>query len=112
LGVTGCISHRSLYRAGIEIAAAVDDCEVLVVAADQADRVDDRTYTPTALNYVRPGGRLDFSIGYEITDSIRVDIGGSNILDNEYKSYFDYDYINRDFRYDDTIYTIGIRAKL
>jgi TonB-dependent receptor len=78
----------------------------------EADRVDDLTYTPNALNYVRPGGRLDFSIGYEITDSVRVDIGGSNILGNEYKSYFDYDYINRDFRYDDTIYTIGIRAKL
>lgn len=74
--------------------------------------VNDPDYTPTSLNYVRPGGRLDFSVGYDITDSIRVDVGGSNILGNEYKSYFDYDWINRDFRYDDTIYTIGIRARL
>jgi hypothetical protein len=61
---------------------------------------------------VRPGGRMDFSIGYDITDAVRVDIGGSNILRNRYKSYFDYSYINRDFRYDDTIYTVGVRVRL
>jgi iron complex outermembrane receptor protein len=78
----------------------------------EADRVNDLTYTPTALNYVRPGGRMDLSIGYDITDAVRVDLGGSNILRNRYKSYFDYDYINRDFRYDDTIYTLGVRVRL
>jgi iron complex outermembrane recepter protein len=83
-----------------------------IVRPIEADRVNDLSYTPTALNYVRPGGRLDFSIGYEITENIRVDIGGSNILGNEYKSYFDRSYINRDYRNDDTIYTIGIRARL
>ncbi|MFC4314526.1 TonB-dependent receptor [Steroidobacter flavus] len=77
-----------------------------------ADRVNDLSYIPTALNYVRPGGRMDFSIGYDITDAIRVDLGGSNILKNRYKSYFDYDYLNRDFRYDDTIYTLGVRVRM
>nr|WP_298727697.1 TonB-dependent receptor [uncultured Steroidobacter sp.] len=83
-----------------------------IVRPIEADRVNDLDYTPTALNYVRPGGRLDFSVGYDITDAIRVDIGGSNILRNRYKSYFDYSYINRDFRYDDTIYTLGVRVRL
>ncbi|HEY0686336.1 MAG TPA: TonB-dependent receptor [Steroidobacter sp.] len=83
-----------------------------IVRPIEADRVNDLEYVPTALNYVRPGGRLDFSIGYDITEAIRVDVGGSNILGNEYKSYFDYDWINRDFRYDDTIYTLGVRMRL
>lgn len=83
-----------------------------IVRPIEADRVDDLDYTPTALNYVRPGGRLDFSIGYDVTDAIRVDVGGSNILGNEYKSYFDYEWINRDFRYDDTIYTLGVRVRM
>ncbi|MBM0103265.1 TonB-dependent receptor [Steroidobacter sp. S1-65] len=83
-----------------------------IVRPIEADRVNDREYIPTALNYVRPGGRLDFSIGYDVTDAIRVDVGGSNILGNEYKSYFDYDWINRDFRYDDTIYTLGVRVRM
>jgi iron complex outermembrane receptor protein len=78
----------------------------------EADRVNDLTYTPTALNYVRPGGRMDISIGYDITDAIRVDLGGSNILRNRYKSYFDFDWLNRDFRYDDTIYTLGVRVRM
>jgi hypothetical protein len=78
----------------------------------EPDRVNDLSYIPTALNYVRPGGRLDFSIGYDITDAIRVDLGGSNILHNRYKSYFDFDWLNRDFRYDDTIYTLGVRVRM
>ncbi|GFE90152.1 TonB-dependent receptor [Steroidobacter agaridevorans] len=78
----------------------------------EADRVNDLEYIPTVLNYVRPGGRLDFSIGYDITDAIRVDVGGSNILRNRYKSYFDVDWLNRDFRYDDTIYTLGVRVRM
>ena len=78
----------------------------------EADRVNDVSYIPTALNFVRPGGRLDFSLGYDITEAIRVDIGGSNILGNRYTSYFDYEYLNRDFRYDDTIYTLGVRVRM
>ncbi len=83
-----------------------------IVRPIEPDRVNDVTYIPTALNYVRPGGRMDFSIGYDISDAIRVDLGGSNILKNRYKSYFDYDWLNRDFRYDDTIYTLGVRVRM
>ncbi|HTG38770.1 TonB-dependent receptor [Sphingomonas sp.] len=66
--------------------------------------------SPINLNYVRPAGRLDFSIGYELNDAIRLDVGGSNILRNKYRSYFDPTGFTRDIRYDDTIYTVGIRA--
>jgi iron complex outermembrane receptor protein len=61
---------------------------------------------------VRPAGRLDFSIGYDVTKQIRVDVGGSNILHNKYRSYFDPIGFNADTRWDDTIYTAGIRVRL
>ena len=67
--------------------------------------------TPTNLNYVRPGGRLDFGIGYELNENLRVDVGGTNILGNKYRSYFNPTGFNRDIRWDDTIYTAGIRAR-
>lgn len=67
--------------------------------------------SPINLNYVRPNGRLDFSIGYELTDAIRIDVGGTNILRSRYQSYFDPTGFNRDIRFDDTIYTAGIRAR-
>src|SRR3546814_10946819 len=35
---------------------------------------------PTLLEYVRPAGRLDFSVGYDVTDRLRFDIGGTNVL--------------------------------
>ena len=67
--------------------------------------------SPTNLNYVRPAGRLDFSVGYELIDGIRVDVGGTNVLGNKYRSYFDPTGFTRDIRYDDTIYTVGVRAQ-
>lgn len=67
--------------------------------------------TPTNLNYVRAAGRLDFGIGYDLNDNFRLDVGGSNILGNKYRSYFDPTGFNRDTRFDDTIYTAGIRAR-
>lgn len=67
--------------------------------------------SPTNLNFVRPNGRLDFSVGYELTKAIRVDVGGTNILGSKYRSYFDPTGFNRDVRYDDTIYTVGVRAR-
>jgi TonB-dependent receptor len=61
---------------------------------------------------VRPGRRLDFSIGYDVTKSIRVDVGGTNILHNKYRSYFYPIGFNGDTRWDDTIYTAGVRVRL
>ncbi|MFV0623869.1 TonB-dependent receptor [Sphingomonas sp. ac-8] len=73
--------------------------------------IDDRNVNPTVLTYVRPAGRLDFSVGYDLNEMLRVDIGGSNILRNKYKSYYNAKYMNVDFRDDDSVYTVGLRAK-
>src|SRR3546814_3988026 len=38
---------------------------------------------PALVTYARAAGRLDFNIGYDITDKIRFDVGGTNILRSE-----------------------------
>ncbi len=68
--------------------------------------------TPLNFGYVRPAGRLDFGLAYEVNDMIRVDVGGTNILRNKYRSYFDQPGFNRDIRWDDTTYTLGVRVRL
>jgi TonB-dependent receptor len=77
----------------------------------EADRVNDLSYNPVWLGYVRAAGRLDFSIGYDITEAVRVDLGGTNVLGSKYKSYMGASYFNRDYRYDDSIYTLGMRVR-
>ena len=66
---------------------------------------------PVWLGYVRAAGRLDFSIGYDITEAVRVDLGGTNVLGSRYRSYMGRSYFNRDYRYDDSIYTLGMRVR-
>jgi len=66
---------------------------------------------PFLLSFVRGAGRLDFSVGYDITDQLRIDVGGTNITGTEYKSYWGRESITRDVREDDTIYTVGLRAR-
>jgi iron complex outermembrane recepter protein len=61
---------------------------------------------------LRPAGRLGFSIGHDLNEQIRVDVGGSNILRNKYKSYYNQDWAVLDYRDDDTIYTLGVRFRL
>jgi iron complex outermembrane recepter protein len=74
-------------------------------------RVNSSTYRPTSLAYVRPAGRLDFSLGYDLNDHFRIDVGGTNILRSKYKSYYDNSWEVLDYRDDDSIYTIGLRAR-
>ncbi|WNO53573.1 TonB-dependent receptor [Stakelama saccharophila] len=76
------------------------------------DRADDTSYTPAVLNYVRPSGRLDFSLSYEVNDRIRLDVGGTNILGSHYYGYYNEKYLGNQYRYDDTTYTAGIRFAL
>ncbi|GFE90024.1 TonB-dependent receptor [Steroidobacter agaridevorans] len=76
-----------------------------------ADRVNDPSYNPIWLGYVRAAGRLDMSIGYDISESVRVDLGGTNILGSKYRSYMGESFFNRDYRYDDSIYTLGMRVR-
>src|SRR3546814_1450184 len=45
---------------------------------------------PALVTYARAAGRLDFNIGYDITDQIRVDVGGTNILGSNTSTSYDY----------------------
>ena len=69
---------------------------------------------PALVTYARGAGRLDFNIGYDITDAIRVDVGGTNILGNNTSTYYDYPgytNINNEMSYDETTYSVGVRVK-
>jgi outer membrane receptor protein involved in Fe transport len=77
----------------------------------EADRANDLSYNPIWLGYVRAAGRLDMSVGYDITEKVRVDVGGTNILGSKYRSYMGESFFNRDYRYDDSIYTVGMRVR-
>jgi iron complex outermembrane receptor protein len=74
------------------------------------DRVNE-AYVPVFLTYVRPAGRLDFSIGYDVSDALRVDIGGTNILRNKTASYWGNERVVFQLNGDETIYSIGARVK-
>ncbi|WP_439571946.1 TonB-dependent receptor [Sphingomonas sp.] len=67
--------------------------------------------SPILLAYVRPAGRLDFGFGYDVNSNIRVDVGGANILRSKYKSYYNFEFVNLDYRDDDSVYSIGLRAR-
>ena len=51
--------------------------------------------TETWLNYVRPNGRLDFSLGYDINKNVTLTVEGSNILRSRYRSYIDQEFLWR-----------------
>ncbi len=68
-------------------------------------------YVPTLLEYVRPAGRLDFSIGYDINDHLRVDLGGTNVLRGKTKTYRNETFFNGQVFDDETIYSLGARFK-
>lgn len=63
------------------------------------------------LNYVRPNGRLDFSLSYDVTPKLTFMVEGTNVLRSRYRSYINEDYFIRDVRTDDSIYAVGFRAR-
>lgn len=75
-------------------------------------RANDPTYNPLLLNYVKPGGRLDFGLSWDVNDSLRFDVGGTNILGNKYQGYFATPGFGNEYRYDDTTYSFGVRLRL
>ena len=66
---------------------------------------------PTLLSYVRGAGRLDFSIGYDVSDALRIDFGGTNILGNKTVSYLGQPFQPFEGYYDETTYTLGARVR-
>lgn len=96
-------TYRSKYLNG-------DNTGGVALRPFDPDRVDE-AYLPVFLTYVRPAGRLDFSIGYDVTDAVRLDIGGTNILRNKTSTYWGTDKVNFAIQGDETVYTIGARVK-
>jgi iron complex outermembrane receptor protein len=60
-------------------------------------------------NSVKSNGRLDFSVGYDVTDNITVSLEGVNVNGGEYYSYFDTEAFPHDIRMDDTFYGASVR---
>ena len=79
-----------------------------------AENIDD-IYVPPLITYQRPAGRLDFNIGYDVSDAIRIDVGGTNILRHNSSTYYDYPgytHVNNFMDYDETTYSVGIRLRI
>jgi iron complex outermembrane recepter protein len=66
---------------------------------------------PTLLEYVRPAGRLDFSLGYDITNRLRFDVGGTNVLRSKTRTYRGEQFFNGSYYDDETTYTAGVRYR-
>ncbi|AUW57707.1 TonB-dependent receptor [Sphingobium sp. SCG-1] len=60
------------------------------------------------LNQVRPNGRLDASIGYEIRKGVTVSLDGTNLTRAKYRSYYGDSALPRDKRFDDASYSLGV----
>ena len=63
------------------------------------------------LSYVRGAGRLDFNIGYDVSEAVRIDFGGTNILGNRTVSYLGQPFQPFEGFYDETTYTLGARVR-
>src|SRR3546814_10128036 len=66
---------------------------------------------PALVTYARGAGRLDFNIGYDITDQIRVDVGGTHIIGSNTSTYYDYPgytNINKESTYNETTHSSGV----
>ncbi len=63
------------------------------------------------LNWVKPNGRLDFSVGYDITPMMTVSVDGTNLTGAKYVNYQGYEYNWSSVRNDDTTLSAGIRFR-
>lgn len=105
-GISGRLVYT--YRSKYFDSDQTGSISVRPITADQVSTV----FVPTLLSYVRPAGRLDFNIGYDVTPAIRLDVGGTNILRNKTKDYLGRSYENFEGFYDETIYSVGVRIRL
>jgi iron complex outermembrane recepter protein len=63
------------------------------------------------LNRVRPNGRLDASLSFEITKGVTLSVDGTNLTKASYRSYYGDPAMPRDQRFDDSTYSIGVSAQ-
>ncbi|USI74973.1 TonB-dependent receptor [Sphingomonas morindae] len=66
---------------------------------------------PIILNGVRPNGRLDFSLNYDVTRNITLTADGTNITRARYESFYYAELNPHDIRFDDSTYSIGVRFR-
>lgn len=104
-GLSGRLIYtfRSKYYTG-------DNSGAVSLRPIDAARVSD-VFIPTQLIYVRPAGRLDFSIGYDVNAAFHLDVGGTNITRTKTKQYLGQTYLNQLVYADETTYSIGLRVR-
>lgn len=61
------------------------------------------------LNGVRPNGRLDFGLNYDLNKNLTLSLDGTNVTRAKYRSYYGIPLHPHDVREDDTTYSIGAR---
>ncbi|MEE4452952.1 TonB-dependent receptor [Novosphingobium resinovorum] len=105
-GISGRLIYtfRSRYYSG-------DNSGAVSLRPIDSSRIDD-VFIPTQLIYVRPAGRLDFSIGVDVNPAFHIDIGGTNITRTRTRQYFGVSYLNAQVYGDETTYSIGVRVRL
>jgi TonB-dependent receptor len=103
-GVTGRVvyTHRSSYYDEIYGGTTIRPATGPVTSLQP---------NPIVLNMVRPGGRLDASLGFDIAKGITLSVDATNLTKNNYRSYYGRPEFPRDHRYDDTTYSVGVSAK-
>lgn len=104
-GLSGRLIYtfRSKYYTG-------DNSGAVSLRPIDAARIND-VFIPTQLIYVRPAGRLDFSIGYDLNTAFHIDVGGTNITRTKTKQYLGLTYLNQLVYADETTYSIGLRVR-
>ena len=63
------------------------------------------------LDGVRPNGRLDFSVNYDVTRNLTLTADGTNVNRAKYESFYYYGLNPHDIRYDDSTYSVGVRFR-
>jgi TonB-dependent receptor len=64
------------------------------------------------LNGVRPSGRLDLSVNYDVNEAITVSFDATNITKAKYRSYYDIELNPRDIRNDDSSFAFGVTFRM
>ncbi len=67
---------------------------------------------PPAYNVVRAYGRLDLSLGYDVTEKVTVSLEGTNLTGSDYYSYTGVSWFPHDIRVDDRTYGFSVRVRL
>jgi TonB-dependent receptor len=98
-------TYRSRYFASDQTGA------ISVRPAPEGATPTDPVEVPTLLSYVRGAGRLDFNIGYDVSEAVRIDLGGTNILGNRTVSYLGQPFQPFEGYYDETTYSLGARVR-